>query len=295
MWGLGPHLTIAPPGSGNRLPRAAAFPGNTAREHIPGARKEAPSPPREAVGFPSLGALKPTCVTCPRGPDRLIPTAPSQAHRFRACPAPRPHGGGGRGPGCPAAAELRGRHSPEQDAEQEAGAQRQRPAGRLPHRLPRLAGAAGARRRILLRTGQRRRRRDARREALRGIGRCAHGPSPRARGRYCPPGRAPRPAPFTASRAELEGCASPAPRRQPMAGALRWLAPPPGLADWAAGSPLPAPAKAPLCEVSAANKPLKGNRHRDKRWLAAKPPAARRLRSAAASVSRDISSTGVPT
>lgn len=42
----------------------------------------------------------------------------------------------------------------------------------------------------------------------------------------------------------------------------------------------------------AANKPLKGNRRSDKRWLAVKPPAARRLRSVAASVSRDISSTG---
>lgn len=122
MWGLGPHLTIAPPGSGNRLPRAAAFPGNTAREHIPGARKEAPSPPREAVGFPSLGALKPTCVTCPRGPDRLIPTAPSQPHRFRACPGGRrarpgvPGGGGAARPALTRAGRRAGGRSPAPEA-----------------------------------------------------------------------------------------------------------------------------------------------------------------------------------
>lgn len=42
-----------------------------------------------------------------------------------------------------------GRDSPEQGAEEEAGAQGQEPAGRLPHRLPGLPAAAGERRRIL--------------------------------------------------------------------------------------------------------------------------------------------------
>lgn len=46
-------------------------------------------------------------------------------------------------------APQRGRDSPEQGAEEEAGAQGQEPAGRLPHRRPRLPAAAGQRQRIL--------------------------------------------------------------------------------------------------------------------------------------------------
>lgn len=92
--------------------------------------------------FPS----KPTNTVTAQRP----PSPPPDPRLSASRPGSAPHRGSGRGPGCPAAG-LRGRHSPKQSTEQEAGAQRQGPAGRLPHRLPRLAGAAGARRRILLR------------------------------------------------------------------------------------------------------------------------------------------------